>query len=113
MRAACDFPAGSKGMNADEDTDQVKNWKDEDFSYIIHYNAYQEHPGCYNEVSELQPVCAFNTSGNKWWPFHEGESLTFRRCIHNEKRRSPLYWFHLEFLIWKNHGIVGKITVTE
>ena len=85
MRAACEFPAGSKGMNADADTDQVKNWKDEYFSYIIHYNAYQEHPGSPNEVSELQPVCAFNTSGNKWWPFHEGEHSTFRRRIHNEK----------------------------
>lgn len=40
MRAAHEFPAGSEGINADADTDQVKQWEDEDFSYIIHYNAY-------------------------------------------------------------------------
>lgn len=80
MRAAQEFPAGAKGINPDADTHQGKHWEDGDFSSIIHDSGYQGPQGGYDQVSELQPVCAFTTFtvlGDEWLPVHEEEYLTF------------------------------------
>lgn len=53
-RAAHQFPEGSERINTDVDTDQLK-WfcGNEDFSHIIHCNAYQRNQGSDGGVSGL------------------------------------------------------------